>query len=88
MLPEEKARRKINKQLKNAGWEIVARDEYVPGYTMAVKEALMKGNKESDYLLFIDNKVVAVVEAKREENPLADDVKKQVEDYAVNCMMK
>lgn len=84
MLPEEKARRKINKQLKNAGWEIVARDEYVPGYTMAVKEALMKGNKESDYLLFIDNKVVAVVEAKREENPLADDVKKQVEDYAVN----
>lgn len=84
MLPEEKARQKIDKQLKNAGWEIVARDEYIPGYTMAVKEALMKGNTESDYLLFIDNKAVAVVEAKREENPLAEDVKKQAEDYAVN----
>ena len=50
---------------------------------MAVKEASMKGNTESDYLLFIDNKAVAVVEAKREENPLAEDVKKQTEDYAV-----
>lgn len=28
MLPEEKARQKIDKQLKNAGWEIVARDEF------------------------------------------------------------
>lgn len=84
MLPEEKARLKIDKQLTNAGWEIVSRDEYVPNYAMAVKEALMNGNTESDYLLFIDNKAVAVVEAKREENPLADDVQKQAENYAVN----
>lgn len=85
MLPEEKARLKIGKQIINAGWDIVEREEYVPGYAMAVKEVLMKGNTESDYILFIDNKaVVVVVEAKREENPLADDVMKQAEDYTVN----
>ena len=55
MLPEERAREKIDKQLINAGWDIVSRNEYVPKSTSAVKEALMQGNKESDYLLFIDN---------------------------------
>lgn len=84
MLPEEKARVKIDKQLRNAGWDIVARNEYLPNSTSAVKEALMGGNAESDYLLFIDGKAIAVVEAKREENPLGDEVKKQAEDYAVS----
>ncbi len=84
MLPEEKARVKIDKQLNNAGWNIVPRDEYVPMDTSAVKEALMVGNTESDYLLFIDNKAIAVVEAKREENPLDITVEKQAEGYAVH----
>lgn len=39
--PEEKARKRIDKQLNDAGWEIVPRDEYVPHDTQAVKEALM-----------------------------------------------
>ena len=84
MKPEEKAREKIDKQLMCAGWDVVSRNEYVPNTTSAVKEALMKGNTESDYLLFIDNKAIAVVEAKREENPLADDVEIQAEGYARN----
>ena len=84
MLPEEKARVKIDKQLGDAGWEIVPRNEYVPGNTTAVKEALMQGNKESDYLLFIDNKAIAVVEAKKEDNPLGEDVAKQAEGYAIH----
>lgn len=84
MLPEEKARVKIDKQLRNAGWDIVARNEYLPNSASAVKEALMGGNTESDYFLFIDGKAIAVVEAKREENPLGDEVKKQAEDYAVS----
>ena len=82
MLPEEKARVKIDKQLTNAGWDIVSRDEYVPNSASAVKEALMQGNTESDYLLFVDDKAIAVVEAKREENPLAEDVQQQAEGYA------
>lgn len=40
-------------------------------------------SNESDYLLFIDNKAIAVVEAKREENDLGDEVELQAENYAV-----
>lgn len=82
MLPEERARIKIDKQLNEAGWDIVTRNEYVPKSAAAVKEALMQGNTESDYLLFVDDKAIAVVEAKREENPLADDVENQAEGYS------
>ena len=84
LLPEEKARIKIDRQLTNAGWDIVSRDEYVPRSASAVKEALMQGNTESDYPLFVDDKAIAVVEAKREENPLGGDVQIQAEDYACN----
>lgn len=84
MKPEEKARVKIDKQLKDAGWDIVTRNDYVPFYSVAVKEALMQGNTESDYLLFIDNKAIAVVEAKRESNELNEIVAEQAEDYAQN----
>jgi len=55
MLPEEKARVKIDKQLINAGWDIVSRDEYVPKSVSAVKEALMQGNTESDIPYDIPN---------------------------------
>ena len=84
MMPEERARVKIDKQLNNAGWEVVPRDEYIPNSTVAVKEAIMLGNTESDYLLFIENKAIAVIEAKREENPLDAKVEKQAEGYAVH----
>ena len=84
MLPEEQARIRIDKQLTEAGWDIVARDEYVPKSAAAVKEALMQGNTESDYLLFVDDKAIAVVEAKCEDNPLADDVEKQAEGYSIH----
>ncbi len=84
MLPEERARVKIDKQLNVAGWNIVSRDEYIPMSTTAVKEALMQGNTESDYLLFIDNKAIAVLEAKREENDLGEGVAAQAEGYATH----
>ena len=83
MLPEEKARVKIDKQLKDAGWDIVSRKDYIPNSSLAVTEALMQGNNESDYLLFIDNKAIAVVEAKREGNDLGVEVAEQAENYAV-----
>ena len=84
MLPEELARVKIDKQLNNAGWDIIARNEYLPNSTVAVKEALMKGNTESDYLLFVDGKAIAVVEAKKEANNLGDEVAAQAESYSAN----
>ena len=82
MLPEEKARVKIDDTLNRAGWSVVDRDEYVPLTTSAIKEALAQGNKESDYLLFIDNKAITVLEAKRADNPLGEDVESQAENYA------
>ncbi len=82
MLPEEKARVKIDEKLSKAGWYVVDRDEYVPQTTSAIREALTQGNKESDYLLFIDNKAIAVLEAKRVDNPLGKDVESQAENYA------
>ena len=84
MTPEEKARVKIDKQLNAAGWDIVSRQEYVPNCTAAVKEGLMLGNTESDYLLFIDDKAIAVIEAKAEDNKLGEDVIGQVERYSTN----
>ena len=84
MLPEERARKKIDHQLQTAGWDIVSRDEYIPNSASAVKEALMQGNTESDYLFFIDHKAIAVLEAKREENPLNEDVQEQAENYATH----
>ncbi len=83
MLPEEEARIKIDKQLQNAGWEVVSRFEYNRNTPSAVIEASMQGRKESDYLLFIDNKAIAVVEAKRVENILESDVERQAEDYTI-----
>lgn len=82
MLPEERARIKIDKQLNDAGWDIVSRQDYVPNYAMAVKEALMQSGKESDYLLFVDNKAIAVVEAKKESDNLGPKVASQAENYA------
>ena len=70
--------------MKKAGWEIVSREDYIPHRASAIQEALMQGNTESDYLLFVDDKAIAVLEAKREENPLGEDVQKQAEDYAAH----
>lgn len=84
MLPEERARIKIDKHLINAGWDVVSRYEYIPNSALAVKEALMQGNTESDYLLFVEDKAIAVVEAKKESDPLGKEVEKQAEKYAVH----
>ena len=81
MTPEELAREKIDKQLNKAGWEVVSRNEHIPYNADAVREGLMQGNTESDYLLFVDNKAIAVVEAKREENDLGPEVAEQAENY-------
>lgn len=86
MTPEERARVKIDKQLNDAGWAVVGRDEYVWNHSQAVRENLMQDNLECDYLLYIDDRAIAVIEAKREENPLGDDVAQQAENYATSAM--
>ena len=84
MSPEQRARQIIDQQLLKAGWEVVNRDEVIPGYASAVRESLMQGDY-SDYLLYVDNKAIAVIEAKRAENALGQDVQRQAEDYCVHA---
>ena len=66
MQPEEKARVIIDGMLEEAGWKVVNRDGYAPNLTaVAIREGLMKGNKEADYFLFLNGKAVGILEAKR-----------------------
>ena len=69
MKPEEKARVIIDRQLEEAGWQVIDRDEYISSaHACAVREGLMNlsgSNLEADYLLFIEGKAVGVVEADR-----------------------
>ena len=86
MLPEEKARIKIDQGFYDAGWEVVNRDQYTPTSTaVAIREGLLKGNLEADYFLFINGKAVGVLEAKREEVDVSSGiVSDQVVTYAKN----
>ena len=71
--PEERAREWIDRKLEDAGWKVINRDEYAPGMTaVAVREAAMRGGLEADYLLLINGKAAAVLEAKREEISLSN----------------
>lgn len=66
MLPEQKARVKIDAQLADAGWHICDRNHFTSDHNaVALTEGLLNGNLEADYLLFLDGKIVGVVEAKR-----------------------
>lgn len=83
LLPEQKARVKIDKVLESAGWTVVARDEYTNAINaQAVKENILQGNKEADYILYLDGKAIGVLEAKREDNQLGLAVAEQAQNYA------
>lgn len=71
MKPEEKARQHIDQKLKDAGWIVVNRDEVLPSYgAVAIREELMQGNHEADYLLLLLGRAVGVIEAKRDDKAL------------------
>ena len=83
MAPEEKARLIIDKKLADAGWQVVDRNDYSPSVSaVAVREALLKGNLEADYLLFLNGKAIGVIEAKKEDTELSEVVAEQAEKYA------
>ena len=87
MKPEEKARVIIDRMFEEAGWKVVDRDKYAPNMTaVAVREGLMVGNKEADYLLFLNGKAVGVLEAKRIETDINSDiVQEQARLYTRSC---
>jgi type I restriction enzyme R subunit len=71
--PEDKARQKIDKLLTDAGWIVQDRKDadLAAGRGVAVREFPLKsGHGEADYLLFVDQMAIGVVEAKREGETL------------------
>src|SRR3989475_3980771 len=66
--PEELAREKIDKLLTECGWVLQNRStiNLSAGQGIAIREALLKGGDEVDYLLFVDRKAIGTVEAKPE----------------------
>lgn len=70
--PEELARVHIDANLRSVGWNIVNRDQFVIDKTQIVRENLMKGGKEADYVIFIKGKAIGVIEAKRGEIDVSD----------------
>ncbi len=66
--PEELARENIDKLLTACGWKVQGRKSInlSADRGVAVREALLKGGDEADYLLFVDSKAIGTVEAKPE----------------------
>ena len=68
LTPEAQARVEIDRQLAEAGWVVQGHDRLNlgAGRGVAVREfPLARGHGTADYLLFVDRKAVAVVEAKK-----------------------
>lgn len=70
--PEEKARRKIDRLLEDAGWAVQDRDNFDPRASrgIAVREFPLDTGS-ADYLLFVDRRAVGVIEAKSEGTTLS-----------------
>lgn len=71
--PEARARENIDKQLIDAGWLVQSRDEadISAGRGVAIREFPMKsGFGEADYLLYVDDQAIGVIEAKKEGSTL------------------
>src|SRR5216117_1121327 len=66
--PEELAREKIDRLLTECGWILQNRStiNLSAGQGIAIREALLQGRDEVDYLLFVDGKAIGTVEAKPE----------------------
>ncbi|MEV1287745.1 DEAD/DEAH box helicase family protein [Micromonospora sp. NPDC049679] len=71
---EQRARMIIDRQLTDAGWTVQDRKamNLFAGQGVAVREAVMaKGHGRADYLLYVDQKTVGVIEAKPQGTPLS-----------------
>ncbi len=71
---EQRARARIDSQLRDAGWLVQDTRELnlFAGVGIAVREVVMApGHGRVDYLLYVDREVVGVIEAKPEGTPLS-----------------
>ncbi len=80
--PEERARVRIDAQLADAGWHVCDRDHFTSARNaVALTEGLLNGNLEADYLLFLDGKIVGILEAKRPDIDLEQAAGEQAVNY-------
>ena len=68
MTPEQQARRNIDSMLEASGWQIQNYAEHDTGVArgVAVREYPLQDDQSADYLLFINEVAVGIVEAKKE----------------------
>ena len=80
---EARARIDIDRMLAAAGWVIQDRSfiDLYAGTGVAVREFLLDGNEEADYLLFVNRQAVGALEAKRSGSTLTG-VEPQSASYA------
>jgi type I restriction enzyme R subunit len=85
LTPEQRARLVIDKNLELAGWIIQNRDHINlgAGQGIAVREVPMGDGGYADYLLYVNSKIVGVIEAKKDGVTLAE-VHEQALRYAKN----
>jgi len=83
LLPEQQARERIDAQLTLAGWVVQDRDEtnLHAAQGVAVREVIMSDGGRADYLLYVDKRIVGVIEAKKTGTSL-DEVHAQAMRYA------
>ncbi len=71
---EQRARVLIDRQLVDAGWSVQDRKDLnlFACQGVAVRETIMKpGHGRADYLLYVEQRAVGVIEAKPEGTPLS-----------------
>ncbi len=85
--PEDRAREKIDASLKQCGWILQDRStiNLSAGQGIVIREGLLKGGDEVDYLLFGDGKALGTVEAKPEGHTLTG-VEEQSGKYGRNLL--
>ncbi|MEV2197292.1 DEAD/DEAH box helicase family protein [Streptomyces phaeochromogenes] len=85
-LNEVQAREKIDALLSRAGWRIQDKADANPlaGRGVAIREFTVATGR-ADYVLYVDGKIVGVIEAKREGTPLAGALA-QNERYAAGVL--
>ena len=71
MTPEDKACQEIERQLRQCGWVVQTKDEMniLAGLGVAIREFAVEVG-EADYLLYVDYKVIGIIEAKPEGHTL------------------
>lgn len=81
--PEAKARQNIDRLLEACGWKVQDRGQIdlTASRGVAIREFPLQGGDQADYLLYADEKVIGMVEAKKVGDTLTG-VEAQTDKYS------